>query len=274
MPKRPRLPLQKLDPEGVGMKEAERLVSFRGKDVLEVGCGNGRLTFQYAPIAKRVVAIDPSAKAISEARRNTPKELASRISFRVGRGEGLAFPDEAFDLAFFSWSLCCTDVPVQGRALMEAWRVLRRNGILLNVMESLHQPFYSGMITYILKRNSGQPDWTEPEREARLALRHASLVERKFDYVAERELPVFNYYETVREALRDVTTKNGLKYADLSQETRRGLLNILDSLRTRKGVRIQVNSVMTVLRKRCADRVSRGNEYGKRERRNQRALPR
>lgn len=231
------------------MKEAERLVSFRGKDVLEVGCGNGRLTFQYAPVARRVVAIDPSVKAISEARRNTPKELSSRINFRVGRGERLAFPDETFDLAFFSWSLCCTDVPVQGRALMEAWRVLRRNGVLLNVMESLHQPFYSGMITYMLKRGSGQPDWTEPERQARLALRHATLVERRFDYVAEKELPVLNYYDTIREALRDVTAQNGLKYSNLSQETRRGILNILGFLKTRKGVRIQVNSVMTVLRK-------------------------
>lgn len=256
MPEEPRLPLQKLDPEGVAMKEAEKLVSFRGKDVLEVGCGNGRLTFQYASVAKKVVAIDPSVKAISEARRNTPKELASKINFRVGRGEGLAFRDEAFDLAFFSWSLCCTDVPVQGRALMEAWRVLRRNGVLLNMQESLHQPFYTGMITYILKRNSGQPDWTEPERQARLALRHASFVERKFDYVAEKELPVFTYYETVREALRDITAQNGLKYANLNQETRRGILNILGFLKTKKGVRIQVNSVMTVLRKRHADRES------------------
>lgn len=256
MPQGPWLTLKRLDPEGVAMKEAQRLVSFRGKDVLEVGCGNGRLTFQYTPVARRVVAIDPSVKTISEARRNTPKELASRVNFRVGRGEGLAFPDEAFDLVFFSWSLCCTDVPVQGRALMEAWRVLRRNGILLNAQESLHQPFYSGMITYILKRGSGQPDWTEPERQARLALRHASLVERKFDYVAEKELPVFTYYKTIREALRDVTAQNGLKYANLSQGTRRGVLDILGSLRTRKGVRIQVNSVMTVLRKRYAGQVS------------------
>jgi hypothetical protein len=129
------------------------------------------------------------------------------------------------------------------------------------------------MITYILKRNSGQPDWTEPERQARLVLRHASLVERKFDYLAEKELPIFTYYETVREALRDITAQNGLKYADLSQETRSGILDILGALRTRKGVRIQVNSVMTVLRKRYADQVIRRSGYGKRERESQRVLP-
>jgi ubiquinone/menaquinone biosynthesis C-methylase UbiE len=196
--------LQTLDPEGIAMREAKRLVSFRDKEVLEVGCGSGRLTFLYAPVAKKVAAIDPLAKAISEARGKVPKELASKVSFRVGRGEELVFPNQAFDLVFFSWSLCCTDVPAQGRALTEAWRVLRPKGILLSVQESLHQPFYVGMITYLMKRGSGQPDWTEAERQARLALRYACFVERRFDFVAEKELSIYGYYGTVREALRRI----------------------------------------------------------------------
>ena len=119
--------------------------------------------------------------------------------------------------------------------MMEAWRVLRRNGIRLNAQESLHQPFCSGIITCILKRGSGQPDWTEPERQARFALRHASPVEREFDFVAEKELPVFTYYETVREALREITAQNGLKYANLSQETRSGVLDVLGSKNKERG---------------------------------------
>jgi len=237
------------DPEGVERKELERVASFRGKDVLEIGCGDGRLTFQYAESANKVVAIDPSRKAISEARKNIPRRLASKIRFRVGRGESLSLPNETFDVVFFSWSLCCADVPAMGRAVENAWRVLRRNGLLLNIQASLHQPFHKGMVTYVLKRGSGEVDWTEGESQARLALRHASFVERRFDFVAEEVFPVYGYYDTVREAIRDITAQEGVKYAGLNRETRRSMNEILCALKTKRGVRVQENAVLTVLRK-------------------------
>jgi len=51
------------DPEGIEMKAVLKHLSFDGKDVLEIGCGDGRLTFKYAEMARRVVAIDPSRRA-------------------------------------------------------------------------------------------------------------------------------------------------------------------------------------------------------------------
>lgn len=242
------------DPEKVEMKEVERHASFKGKDILEVGCGDGRLTFQYAESAKKVVAIDPSAKAITEARKSIPKKLFPKVSFRVGRGEGLSFPDETFDIVFLSWSLCCTDIPAMGRALDQSWRVLRRKGVLINIQSSLHQPFSKGMISYMLQRNSGPDISDEGDRQARLALRHASLVEGKFDFLAEEEFPVYSYYDTVTEALRDITAQNGVKYGEMSEETKRRIRAILASLETKNGVRIQENAVLTVLRKASAER--------------------
>jgi len=231
------------------MKKIEGLASFKRKDILEIGCGNGRLTFQYAKSANEVVAIDPSAKAVAEARRNTPKHLASKISFRIGRGEGLSFPNESFDIVFFSWSLCCADVPAMGKALDEAWRVLRRKGLLVNIQPSLHQPFHKGMVSYLLERDSGPGAGDEGERQARLALRIASLVERKFDLVAEGEFPVYSYYDSAVEALRDFVAQRGVKFGELNQETKRRIHEIINSIKTRRGVRTQENAVVTVLRK-------------------------
>ena len=37
-----------LDPEGVETRVLHDLVDFRGKDVLEIGCGDGRMTWRYA----------------------------------------------------------------------------------------------------------------------------------------------------------------------------------------------------------------------------------
>jgi ubiquinone/menaquinone biosynthesis C-methylase UbiE len=99
------------DPERIEIKTVLKHVSFNGKDVLEVGCGDGRLTFRYAEMARRVVAIDPLEDAIEKAKSSQPKDLHRRLEFRVGHGERLAFPDQSFEIVFFSWSLCCTDVP-------------------------------------------------------------------------------------------------------------------------------------------------------------------
>jgi ubiquinone/menaquinone biosynthesis C-methylase UbiE len=237
------------DPEGVEIKELERSISFKGNDVLEVGCGNGRLTFQYAGETNKVMAIDPSTRAISEARKNTPKELGSKIGFRVGRGESLKFPNETFDIVFFAWSLCCADGPAMGKAMDEAWRVLRRKGILVNIQASLHQPLTRGTVSYLIERNSGPADWSIGDRQARSALRHSAFVEQKFDLVSEKEFPVFSYYGSTREALRNIAGQSGVDYEELNRETKRRVREILDSLKTKQGIRTQENAVLTILRK-------------------------
>ena len=99
------------DPEGIETKTVLKHLSFDGKDVLEIGCGDGRLTFQYAEMASRVVAIDAIEESIEKAKSNRPKNLHRRLEFLVGQGEKLTFPDQSFEIVFFSWSLCCTDIP-------------------------------------------------------------------------------------------------------------------------------------------------------------------
>ena len=55
-------------PDGFERRLIERFVSLRRKRVLEVGCGDGRLTLQYAAAASSVLAIDPDPPSIDEAR--------------------------------------------------------------------------------------------------------------------------------------------------------------------------------------------------------------
>lgn len=237
------------DPERMELNLVEKHAPFKGKEVLEIGCGNGRLTFQYAASASKVIAIDPSPRAIAEARKMTPSKLRSRIVFKAERGEDLRFPDESSDVVFFSWSLCCTDIPAMGKALQQAWRVLRQDGFLVNIQPSLHQPFRMGMISYILRRNSGSQVTDEGEREARLALRHSSFVEGKFRFLEEEEFPVFSYYDNTAEALRNVTAQSGVKFRELDRLGKQRIRALLKSMRTRKGVRVQENAVLTILRK-------------------------
>lgn len=94
-----------LDPEEAHLAALHRLADFRGQRVLELGCGDGRLTVPVATDAAKVIAFDPDAKAITRARRSLPAELADRIAYRVASGTAIEVEPASFDLALFSWSL-------------------------------------------------------------------------------------------------------------------------------------------------------------------------
>jgi len=73
--------------------------------VLEVGCGDGRLTWRYAARAGRVLAIDPDRDWIALAREDLPPALAGRVELRATGVEELDARDASFDAAIMSWSL-------------------------------------------------------------------------------------------------------------------------------------------------------------------------
>ena len=93
------------DPEDTETNTLHDYADFNGKRVLEIGCGDGRLTWRYADHAASVVAIDPKAEDIESALEDCPAELRAKIEFHAARLEDLAIPAEKFDLALLSWSL-------------------------------------------------------------------------------------------------------------------------------------------------------------------------
>jgi len=95
----------RMDPEGVELAALDRLLPLTDKRLLEIGCGDGRLTRALAERAASVVAIDPNRRAIAKARRTLPRGLRGRVRFDVGRAESLPYPDGAFDAVIFSWAL-------------------------------------------------------------------------------------------------------------------------------------------------------------------------
>jgi 2-polyprenyl-3-methyl-5-hydroxy-6-metoxy-1,4-benzoquinol methylase len=94
-----------LDPENAHLAALRRLADFTGKRVLEMGCGDGRLTVGIAADAAHVLAFDPEADSIAEAHRLLPTELTERIAYRAASAQELEIERGAFDLVVFSWSL-------------------------------------------------------------------------------------------------------------------------------------------------------------------------
>jgi 2-polyprenyl-3-methyl-5-hydroxy-6-metoxy-1,4-benzoquinol methylase len=95
----------RIDPERNEIRALKSVADWRGKDVLEVGCGNGRLTLRLARLGAKVNALDPDPKLIRTARRNLPERFAGRIRYQVGSAEQLSYSDDRYDLVVFSWVL-------------------------------------------------------------------------------------------------------------------------------------------------------------------------
>lgn len=93
------------DPEKSESKSLHRLVDFAGKGVLEIGCGEGRLTWRYAGSARRVTGIDPDRDSLRVAYYDIPSDLHKTTTFLCASAANLPFQHEEFDLALFSWSL-------------------------------------------------------------------------------------------------------------------------------------------------------------------------
>jgi tRNA1(Val) A37 N6-methylase TrmN6 len=101
------MPVQ-LDPEEY---EGHILLDFTGslagKRVLEIGAGNGRLTWRYADRAAHVTALEPDPARHRAAVDDLPETLRDRLVFHPISIEQYE-PDAkspGFDVAIMSWSL-------------------------------------------------------------------------------------------------------------------------------------------------------------------------
>lgn len=98
----------RIDPEKNETQALLAMANLSGRHVLEIGCGDGRLTWRYADKAAHVTAIEPSAEQIRLAKENLPNNLQGRVEFHAATLEDFAANSKAsiFDLVILSYSLC------------------------------------------------------------------------------------------------------------------------------------------------------------------------
>ena len=92
------------DPELSEIKQLHKFVDLSGKCVLEVGCGEGRLTWRYAEKPAVIIGIDPDQDALRVATIDRPSDLQDRVHFSNAMAERLPFPSETFDIILLAWS--------------------------------------------------------------------------------------------------------------------------------------------------------------------------
>jgi len=83
----------------------ELYTDWVGKSVLEIGSGDGRLTWRFASRASRVVAIEPKLETYRIALANRPQGMEHVEFMNLGLDEFAKENKEKFDIALLSWSL-------------------------------------------------------------------------------------------------------------------------------------------------------------------------
>lgn len=99
-----------------------------GKNVLEIGCGNGRDSIYLSSKKCSVTAIDVVPEAIRIARSN---DIDGAVKFEVGNAENLSYQDNSFDGVYSLSVLHSTDME---KSIAEVSRVLRSKGVFLTYL--------------------------------------------------------------------------------------------------------------------------------------------
>lgn len=155
-----------------------------GKDVLEIGCGKGRITRDLAQHARRVVASDPDVDALEKARAAI---AAPNVEFMPAPTGIPDLPAGSFDLAIYTLSLHHVPVAEMPDSLRSAAHLLRENGVIM-VLE----PGGGGSFTETKERFGAGSGDERPAQQAAIRAMHALEGWTAGDTILFRTLFLFN----------------------------------------------------------------------------------
>lgn len=135
-----------------------------GKEVLEVGCGTGRITRDLARHALRVVAVDPDEAALAKARAAIP---APNVRFLPMPDGVLDFPSASFDVVIYTLSLHHVPLARMNESLQTAAGLLREGGVIVVV-----EPGDGGSFTEAKERFGAGSGDERPAQEAAIRAMH------------------------------------------------------------------------------------------------------
>lgn len=126
-----------------GLKLIQDLKIKPGQNILDIGCGTGRLTFYAGSLLSpsgTITGIDPSEERITIAKKHAAKKPGINIFFKTGDANHLGqFRTDSFDVIYlnivFHW------VEDKADALTQIYRILKPGGTLGITMGNRDAPY-------------------------------------------------------------------------------------------------------------------------------------
>lgn len=234
------------DPEDNEKKYLHKFADLKDKRILEVGCGEGRLTWKYAKLAKQVFAFDIDHDAIRIARADAVMNACQHVLLFNASAKQIPLKKETFDIAIGSLSLCCIDDEDKLDALSEIHRLLKPNGIFIDLraLESNWQVEIQDAQQYQLAgRLNESPGGLEHDEGAFKAMRE---VESKGWYIKEKEseFDFFYYWDTPSE-MKEFMESEWEDFEKMDEDVYRKTNSLWVSAGADARVRVRVKMIIT-----------------------------
>ncbi|MEY4722769.1 MAG: hypothetical protein RLZZ324_282 [Candidatus Parcubacteria bacterium] len=127
------------------LQTLQSIITLSGKDVIEIGCGNGARTADIAALCAHVTAIDPDAQLITQAKSGG---CAPNVTFGIGSADALPVIENRFDIAFFTLSFHHVPTYRMRASIEEAVRVLRYDGAIVFFEPAFDGTFFEAEVAF------------------------------------------------------------------------------------------------------------------------------
>ncbi len=207
------------------------LKAAEGKDVLDIGCGRGEFALAVAAVAKKVVGVDFSNRAVAKALDNVSRRGMANVEFRLADARNLPYPRESFDLAFSRRGPAVDSV----ETIKEARRVLRKGGRLIQQEIGERDKLNWKQI---FGRGQNYPYKETIRSEKKRLLTTGGFAKLRF-----REFEAVEYFKTINDALMRLETTPIIPNFNRTRH-RRYLQRIDESCASPKGIRTNMHRVI------------------------------
>jgi len=163
--------------KGVNLKVKDWIIDHVGtsKEILEVGCGTGKLAAEMAIRGNNVLAIDKNPQMINIAMKNYPTDSEVDLLYQIGTVTDLPAEDESKNIIVSTFLLSELRPFEQILFLRNAWKALKPNGRVILAAEFIPSGFWK--LVFKIKR------WWYRKKLRRLRLPSTFLVKWFYNYI-------------------------------------------------------------------------------------------